>query len=181
MAFVAGLGWRKQGWGDDNPVSEMLANFWIILQPLLFGLIGTEIRVIFCQTSIKQKGKLNMFHKFHYIFFCLKKCNKLSNHLKQQNLKFLTPTLINNELKPNSEHIFSFPDQLAKPVNDRHGSSGPHHRSDSADRRFVFGGFVRRHFNQGTTLRLAGMAAESDSSSCHRTSRTRQRQTAEFW
>jgi len=48
MAFVAGLGWRKQGWGDDNPVSAMLANFWIILQPLLFGLIGTEIRVIFC-------------------------------------------------------------------------------------------------------------------------------------
>jgi hypothetical protein len=45
MAFVAGLGWRKQGWQNDNPVSGMLAKFWIILQPLLFGLIGTEIRV----------------------------------------------------------------------------------------------------------------------------------------
>jgi hypothetical protein len=45
MAFVAGLGWRKQGWTEDNPVSKRLAQFWIVLQPLLFGLIGTEIRV----------------------------------------------------------------------------------------------------------------------------------------
>jgi hypothetical protein len=47
MAFVSGLGWRKQGWGNDNPVSGILENFWIILQPLLFGLIVTEIRVNF--------------------------------------------------------------------------------------------------------------------------------------
>ena len=45
MAFVAGVGWRQQGWDENNPVSGMLANLWIILQPLLFGLIGTEIRV----------------------------------------------------------------------------------------------------------------------------------------
>jgi len=45
MSFVAGLGWRRQGWEDDNPVSSNLATLWIILQPLLFGLIGTEIQV----------------------------------------------------------------------------------------------------------------------------------------
>ena len=45
MAFVGGVGWRKQGWGDDNPVSGYLANLWVIFQPILFGLIGTEIQV----------------------------------------------------------------------------------------------------------------------------------------
>ena len=45
MGFVAGLGWRKQGWGDDNPVSDALGKIWVVFQPLLFGLIGTEINV----------------------------------------------------------------------------------------------------------------------------------------
>ena len=47
MAFVAGIGFRKQGWGDDdNPVGQH-ANFaWSILQPMLFALIGTEIQVL---------------------------------------------------------------------------------------------------------------------------------------
>jgi len=45
MGFIAGLGWRKQGWSDDNPVSRHLASMWKIFQPLLFGLIGTEIQV----------------------------------------------------------------------------------------------------------------------------------------
>ena len=40
MAFTAGLGWRSQGWGDDNPVSAHLASLWIVFQPLLFSLIG---------------------------------------------------------------------------------------------------------------------------------------------
>ena len=46
MAFTAGLGWRSQGWGDDNPVSAHLASLWIVFQPLLFSLIGAEIQVI---------------------------------------------------------------------------------------------------------------------------------------
>lgn len=45
MAFVAGIGWRKQGWTDDNFVTATLADFWVIFQPILFGLIGTEIQV----------------------------------------------------------------------------------------------------------------------------------------
>ena len=43
MAFVVGLGWRRQGWADTNPVTEVLADLWTILQPLLFSLIGAEV------------------------------------------------------------------------------------------------------------------------------------------
>ena len=43
MAFVVGLGWRRQGWGDDNPVTSHLATAWTLLQPLLFSLIGAEV------------------------------------------------------------------------------------------------------------------------------------------
>ena len=45
MAFCAGLGWRKRGWSDDNLVTMTLADVWVIFQPILFGLIGTEIQV----------------------------------------------------------------------------------------------------------------------------------------
>jgi len=45
LAFVSGVGWRRQGWGDSNPVTQALAAAWVVLQPLLFGLIGTEIQV----------------------------------------------------------------------------------------------------------------------------------------
>ena len=45
MAFVAGIGWRRMGWTDDNIVNSTLADFWMIFQPILFGLIGTEIQV----------------------------------------------------------------------------------------------------------------------------------------
>lgn len=45
MAFTAGLGWRGQGWGDDNPVTDCLEGLWFIFEPLLFSLIGTEIQV----------------------------------------------------------------------------------------------------------------------------------------
>ena len=42
---MAGLGWRRQGWTDSNPVSQTLASLWFVFQPLLFSFIGTEIRV----------------------------------------------------------------------------------------------------------------------------------------
>jgi len=45
MAFTAALGWRNQGWGDDNPVSDSLEFIWFVFEPLLFSLIGTEIQV----------------------------------------------------------------------------------------------------------------------------------------
>jgi len=45
MAFVAGMQWRKEGWGDHNPVTKVFTKMWIVLEPLIFGLIGTEIQI----------------------------------------------------------------------------------------------------------------------------------------
>merc|ERR1719481_535351 len=45
MAFVASMQWRKEGWGDHNPVSKTFKRMWIILEPVIFALIGTEIQV----------------------------------------------------------------------------------------------------------------------------------------
>jgi len=45
MAFVAGMRWRKEGWGDHNPVSKTFHKMWIILEPVIFALIGTEIQI----------------------------------------------------------------------------------------------------------------------------------------
>ena len=45
LAFVAGMQWRKEGWGDHNPVMKTFKRMWIILEPVIFALIGTEIQV----------------------------------------------------------------------------------------------------------------------------------------
>jgi len=45
MAFVAGMQWRTEGWGDHNPVTKTFQRMWIILQPVIFALIGTEIQI----------------------------------------------------------------------------------------------------------------------------------------
>lgn len=52
MSFVAGVGWRRQGWTEDNVVATYLAKMWIVFQPILFGLIGTEI-----QASLDRQGE----------------------------------------------------------------------------------------------------------------------------
>jgi NhaP-type Na+/H+ or K+/H+ antiporter len=45
MAFLASMEWRKEGWGDHNPVSKIFTKMWIILEPVIFALIGTEIQI----------------------------------------------------------------------------------------------------------------------------------------
>merc|ERR1711988_1379825 len=45
MAFVASMQWRKEGWADHNPVTKTFQRMWIILQPVIFALIGTEIQI----------------------------------------------------------------------------------------------------------------------------------------
>uniref|UniRef100_A0A1B6E6M0 Cation/H+ exchanger transmembrane domain-containing protein n=1 Tax=Clastoptera arizonana TaxID=38151 RepID=A0A1B6E6M0_9HEMI len=43
-SFVACLCWKTQGWTNShNPVAAVFSNVWLILQPMLFGLIGAEI------------------------------------------------------------------------------------------------------------------------------------------
>jgi NhaP-type Na+/H+ or K+/H+ antiporter len=44
-AFLAGKQWRAEGWGDHNPITKSLQKMWIILGPVIFGLIGTEIQI----------------------------------------------------------------------------------------------------------------------------------------
>ena len=45
MAFVAGMQWRKEGWEDHNPVIKTFHQMWLILEPIIFALIGTEIQI----------------------------------------------------------------------------------------------------------------------------------------
>lgn len=46
MSFVAGMRWRKEGWGDHkNPVMKLFTKMWIVLEPIIFALIGTEIQI----------------------------------------------------------------------------------------------------------------------------------------
>ena len=45
MSFVAGAQWGREGWADHNPVFRIFSKIWIIFEPILFALIGTEIRV----------------------------------------------------------------------------------------------------------------------------------------
>ncbi|RZF34445.1 hypothetical protein LSTR_LSTR016318, partial [Laodelphax striatellus] len=43
-SFTASLCWKMQGWSSShNPVADVYSTIWLILQPMLFGLIGAEI------------------------------------------------------------------------------------------------------------------------------------------
>jgi len=44
-ACVASSRWRAQGWGHKNPVSKLVQKMAIILQPIYFGLMGSEIKL----------------------------------------------------------------------------------------------------------------------------------------
>ena len=45
MAFVAGIQWRKEVDVDRNPVITHFQRMWIILEPVIFALIGTKIQI----------------------------------------------------------------------------------------------------------------------------------------
>ncbi|GFR84744.1 mitochondrial sodium/hydrogen exchanger 9B2-like [Elysia marginata] len=46
MPFVAALRWRSElKEGEKNPVEDVVAVLWMIFQPLLFGLIGSEVKI----------------------------------------------------------------------------------------------------------------------------------------
>lgn len=47
-AFVSNLFWIKQGWDvEDNPVSTAFEICWMIFEPILFGITGATIKVIY--------------------------------------------------------------------------------------------------------------------------------------
>lgn len=46
-AFISNYHWCKQGWDvEDNPVSTGFEIFWMIFEPILFGITGASIVVI---------------------------------------------------------------------------------------------------------------------------------------
>ncbi|KAL1124010.1 hypothetical protein AAG570_001780, partial [Ranatra chinensis] len=45
-AFLSVCAWSSQGWDvEDNPVATAFEIFWMIFEPVLFGLTGTQIRI----------------------------------------------------------------------------------------------------------------------------------------
>ncbi|KAK2587218.1 hypothetical protein KPH14_002958 [Odynerus spinipes] len=45
-AFVSCYFWQKDGWEvDDNPVATSFEIFWMIFEPILFGITGTQIKI----------------------------------------------------------------------------------------------------------------------------------------
>ncbi|XP_018008691.1 sodium/hydrogen exchanger 9B2 [Hyalella azteca] len=46
MAFIAGIGFRRQSGGDKNLVGQHFTVAWGYLMPMLFALMGTEIQIM---------------------------------------------------------------------------------------------------------------------------------------
>ncbi|XP_055372212.1 sodium/hydrogen exchanger 9B2 isoform X2 [Condylostylus longicornis] len=45
-AFISNYFWCKQGWEiEDNPVSTAFEIFWMIFEPILFGITGTTVKI----------------------------------------------------------------------------------------------------------------------------------------
>ncbi|XP_011171728.1 sodium/hydrogen exchanger 9B2 isoform X2 [Solenopsis invicta] len=45
-AFVSAYFWQQEGWEvDDNPVATSFEIFWMIFEPILFGITGTQIKL----------------------------------------------------------------------------------------------------------------------------------------
>ncbi|XP_056135623.1 sodium/hydrogen exchanger 9B2 [Lampris incognitus] len=57
LSFLAGLGWGK----DKAQVEEVVGRAWDVFQPLLFGLIGAEIRIAHLEGSTVGLGIASLF------------------------------------------------------------------------------------------------------------------------
>ena len=44
-AFIANKKWRELGWEEENNTEKNLKKMWIILSPVIFGLVGTEVQL----------------------------------------------------------------------------------------------------------------------------------------
>ncbi|XP_042907434.1 sodium/hydrogen exchanger 9B2 [Parasteatoda tepidariorum] len=62
LPFTAAIRWKKKDWDDeDNPVGDALSFVWRIIEPFLFGLIGSEIRIDYLQPETVGLGLGTMF------------------------------------------------------------------------------------------------------------------------
>ncbi|KAJ8686521.1 hypothetical protein QAD02_022315 [Eretmocerus hayati] len=56
-AFVSCYFWQKDGWEvDDNPVATAFEIFWMIFEPILFGVTGTQIKLNELEGSLVYVG-----------------------------------------------------------------------------------------------------------------------------
>ncbi|XP_055859226.1 sodium/hydrogen exchanger 9B1 isoform X2 [Episyrphus balteatus] len=56
-AFVSNLFWCKQGWEiEDNPVSTAFEIFWMIFEPILFGITGSTVKISALDPDIVSVG-----------------------------------------------------------------------------------------------------------------------------
>jgi solute carrier family 9B (sodium/hydrogen exchanger), member 1/2 len=63
-ACVASAGWRSEGWAHKNPVSKIVQKMAIILQPIYFGLMGTEVK-------LSAMDGLTVGHAFALLLICV--------------------------------------------------------------------------------------------------------------
>lgn len=45
IAFVAAYRWRQEVKNDQDPIKDIVAILWMLFQPMLFGLIGSEVQI----------------------------------------------------------------------------------------------------------------------------------------
>ena len=44
-AYLANKKWRELGWEEHNDTEKNLKKMWIVLSPVIFGLVGTEVQI----------------------------------------------------------------------------------------------------------------------------------------
>lgn len=61
-AFTSSYYWCKQGWSpEDNPVQTAFEIFWMIFEPILFGITGATVKVNLSFISIKIPFKQSFY------------------------------------------------------------------------------------------------------------------------
>jgi NhaP-type Na+/H+ or K+/H+ antiporter len=44
-AYIANKKWRELGWEEHNDTEKNIKKMWIVLSPVIFGLVGTEVQI----------------------------------------------------------------------------------------------------------------------------------------
>lgn len=56
-AFVSNYFWCQQGWEiEDNPVATAFEIFWMIFEPILFGITGAAVKVGLLESGVFKRG-----------------------------------------------------------------------------------------------------------------------------
>lgn len=62
FAFVACKNWTEQGWDlEDNPVATAFEIFWMLFEPMLFGVTGAQVVVRILKIILKLNRTQTMY------------------------------------------------------------------------------------------------------------------------